>query len=636
MSRSFLCQQHFLPYFTTQFLGAFNDNVFKNVLLLFVAFAPIDTLPIDADVFINLAAGLFILPFFLFSATAGTLADQWDKSHYIRLIKLLEVLIMACGAVGFLTHDYRILLFLLFLMGTQSAFFGPVKYSILPQHLAENQLTRANAWVEMGTFIAILTGTIVAGVIASNHSAYIIAATTVFLCALMGYVCSYFIPPAPSVGKLRPFRWQPIRDTKRTLKDLHASKSLLTPALSISWFWFLGATYLTQFPNYTQEYLHAPQGAVSFLLALFSIGIATGSMLCARICQQAIEPALAPLGMLLMGLSGMYFSLQSESISQVLPVFTQTLTFMFTAKLWGLFTAIFVMGVSGGLFIVPLYTQLQTRAKADRRSQVIAALNIYNALFMVASAIVGMLFLGLFNGTITALFTLLAAGNLLLAIALCYREPITVLRYLVQLLLKLCYRIRIQHLDRLPKQGSALIIANHVSYLDALLITTLTPRRIRFVMQQEYTTFAPIRRVLKNAGVIPISAQKKGSVRQAMAEIEQALNKGELVCLFPEGRLTPDGHLQPFMRGLDSILSRSQPPVLPIAINGLWGSYFSRYRGRACRGVPKPTRPRIEMTLCEMQSATETHRHQLHHLLLQHLAAPETPSKARSNQGDSL
>lgn len=636
MRRPLLSQRRFLPYFITQFLGAFNDNIFKNVLLLFVAFAPADSLPMDSDVFINLAAGLFILPFFLFSATAGILADHWDKARYIRWTKLLEVLIMACGAVGFLTHDYHILLLLLFLMGTQSAFFGPVKYSILPQHLEPKQLTRANAWVEMGTFIAILTGTIAAGVIASTAISYLLAAVTVFACALFGYLASYFIPSAPSSATHKAFRWQPVRDTQHILTQLHASKALLFPALSISWFWFLGATYLTQFPNFTQDILHAPQGAVSFLLALFSVGIATGSMLCARICRQVIEPALAPLGLLLMGLSGGYFSLEAQALSQTLPVFTQTLTFVLTTPLWGLFAAIFVMGVSGGLFIVPLYTQLQTRANADSRSQVIAGLNIYNALFMVASAVVGILFLGLFNGSITALFSLLAVANLILAMVFCYRKPIIVLRYLVQLLLRLCYRIRIVHPHYLPEQGGALIIANHVSYLDALLITSLTPRRIRFVMQQEYTTFAPIRRVLKGAGVIPISAQKKGSVRQAMAEIEQALNNGELVCLFPEGSLTPDGHLQPFMRGLDIILSRSKPDVLPIAINGLWGSYFSRHRGRACRGLPKPTRPRIEVTLCERQSALDTSRQQLYHTLAQHLVSPPSAPKAHPNQGSSL
>ncbi|MCG3724641.1 MFS transporter [Vibrio cincinnatiensis] len=603
---SLLTQQRFLPYFITQFFGAFNDNIFKNVLLLFVAFASADSLTISSHLFINLAAGLFILPFFLFSASAGVLADKYEKSWFIRRVKLFEIGIMCIGAVGFVTQNYALLLLMLFLMGTQSAFFGPVKYALLPQQLKTNELVAGNALVETGTFLAILLGTLGAGVIASAEKAPMIAAGAVILFAILGYISSRFIPIAPASNPQLIFKWQPIKQTKKTIAIAKRDRTIFQAMIAISWFWFLGATYLTQFPNFTKLFLNGGESAVSFLLALFSVGIAVGSLACDKLSNHRIEIGLVPLGSFGISLFG-YF--MASSIPTDLPQFTHFTDFISHSELWPLFASLLLLGISGGIFIVPLYALMQQRAKTTERAQVIAALNIYNALFMVGSALLGIICLTLLSLSIPQLFILLAVLNFLVATYLFLQVPIFVVRLLVWALTHTIYRVKHKHLYHLPEHGGALIVCNHVSYMDALLLSAVCPRLIRFVMEEDYANVPILRRFLSRAGVIPICANKRSSIRRAFAEVEQALQEGHLVCIFPEGRLTTDGEMNPFMRGMDVILKRSPVPVIPMAIKGLWGSFFSRYQGRACRGLPRKLWSRIEIEAGEAvpsgQASTE-------------------------------
>ncbi|KHT35849.1 MFS transporter [Vibrio sinaloensis] len=589
---SLLGQKRFLPYFITQFFGAFNDNIFKNVLLLFVAFAGVGALPISSNLFINLAAGLFILPFFLFSASAGVLADKYEKSWFIRKVKLAEIGIMCLGAIGFITESYVILLVLLFLMGTQSAFFGPVKYALLPQQLKANELVPGNALVETGTFLAILLGTLGAGVIASAENAKYIAAGAVVLCAVFGYIASRSIPEAPASAPDLSFKWQPIKQTKQTIAIAKADKTIFLALMAISWFWFLGAAYLTQFPNFTKIYLNGNESAVSFLLALFSVGIAVGSLACDKLSNHRIEVGIVPIGSLGITIFG---ALMATSIPSYLPEFESFSQFVSYQELWPLFAYLLLLGASGGVFIVPLYALMQQRAKVNQRAQVIAALNIYNSLFMVGSAVLGIVCLTVLDMTIPQLFTLLAVMNLLVAVYLFMQVPIFVVRFLVWILTHSMYRVNHKNLHHLPEKGGALIVCNHVSYMDALLLSAVCPRLIRFVMEEEYASLPPLRRFLKRAGVIPISATNRTSIRRAFNEVEQALSEGHIVCIFPEGRLTSDGEMNEFMRGMDLILRRSPVPVIPMALKGLWGSYFSRSKGRAFKGLPTRFWSRIEI-----------------------------------------
>ncbi|UUM31455.1 MFS transporter [Vibrio japonicus] len=589
---SLLGQKRFLPYFITQFFGAFNDNIFKNVLLLFVAFAGVGVLPISSNLFINLAAGLFILPFFLFSASAGVLADKYEKSWFIRKVKLAEIGIMCLGAIGFITESYLILLLLLFLMGTQSAFFGPVKYALLPQQLKQDELVPGNALVETGTFLAILLGTLGAGVIASAESAKYWAAGSVVLFALFGYIASRSIPEAPACAPNLAFRWQPVKQTKHTIAIAKADKTTFQSLMAISWFWFLGAAYLTQFPNFTKIYLNGSESAVSFLLALFSVGIAIGSLACDKLSNHRIEVGIVPIGSLGITLFGW---LMASSVPESLPEFETFAEFVAYQPLWSVFAYLLLLGASGGIFIVPLYALMQQRAKPTERAQVIAALNIYNSLFMVGSAVLGIICLTVIEMSIPQLFMLLAVMNLMVAVYLFMQRPVFVVRFLVWVLTHTMYRVTHKNLHHLPQKSGALIVCNHVSYMDALLLSAVCPRLIRFVMEEEYANLPVLRRFLKRAGVIPICGSNRSSIRRAFSEVEQALADGHIVCIFPEGRLTTDGEMNEFMRGMDIILKRSPVPVIPVALKGLWGSYFSRYKGKACKGLPSRFWSRLEI-----------------------------------------
>ena len=580
---SLLRQQKFLPYFVTQFFGAFNDNIFKNVLLLFVAFAGSSALPISSNLFINLAAGLFILPFFLFSASAGVLADKYEKSWFIRKVKLFEIGIMLLGAIGFITESYGVLLLLLFLMGTQSAFFGPVKYALLPQQLNEKELVPGNALVEAGTFIAILVGTLGAGLIASADNAKYLAAFCVVIFAVLGYLSSRFIPFASAGAPDIQFKWQPYKQTKLTLSIAKSDRIVFQCIMAISWFWFLGAAYLTQFPNFTKIYLNGTESAVSFLLALFSVGIAVGSMACNWLSNHRIEVGIVPIGALGITIFGF---LMATSIPTDLPRFHTFAEFVSYEAFWSLFFYLLMIGVSGGLFIVPLYALMQHRAKETERAQVIAGLNIFNSLFMVGSAVLGIVCLSVLEMSIPQLFALLAILNFLVATYIFLQIPIFVVRFAMWVLTHTIYRVKHKNLHHLPEHGGALIVCNHVSYMDSLLLSAVCPRLIRFVMEEDYANLPPLRRFLRRAGVIPISASNRTSIRRAFSDVEKALSEGHIVCIFPEGRLTADGEMNEFMRGIDIILRRSPVPVIPMALKGLWGSYFSRAKGRACKGLP--------------------------------------------------
>ncbi|MEZ9820995.1 MFS transporter [Shewanella sp. 10N.286.45.A1] len=411
-----LFSRRFLPYFVTQCLGALNDNVYKNVLLLMVSYSQIDALPIDVHLFVNLAAGLFILPFLLFSAHAGQIADSIDKATLIRRLKVLELLIMSAAVLAIFSHSYLTMLLLLFLMGGQSAYFGPVKYSLLPRVLSEHELVSGNAWVEMGTFLAILAGTLSAGlIVASEHVTYWAAGSVVTL-ALMGVFSSWMIPSIPSSNKVKP-KFSIIKATVTSISKVRKSRDIWIAILAISWFWFVGASYLTQIPNFARITLHSDPTVVSLLLLLFSIGIGIGSFVCERLSCKQVELGIAPLGLIVLGVFGIDLYAALPILAAPTAVF-DVVTFVSDAIHYRLMFDLLMIGVGGGLFIVPLYTFIQARADENECAQAIASNNIVNALFMVTSAVFAMLVLNGLQWKIEQLFLLLAFGNLLVLLIL--------------------------------------------------------------------------------------------------------------------------------------------------------------------------------------------------------------------------
>lgn len=476
-------------------------------------------------------------------------------------------------------------------MGTQSAFFGPVKYALLPQTLTAKELVSGNALVETGTFLAILLGTMVAGVIANMDGARNIAAASVVLFALLGYLSARFIPTAAAGNPGLKVSYSPVRQMKTTLGIARQDKVVLQAILGISWFWFLGASYLTQFPNYAKLHLGGNEASVSFLLTLFSIGIAIGSLLCDKLSGHRIEPGIVPIGALGLTVFGVHlmFSTPAQPSQAV-----SFIAFVSDPSLWWVFIDLLLIGVFGGIFIVPLYAMMQSRANESERSQVIAANNIYNALFMVTSAILGMVLLGVAGLSIPAFFLVLALLNLLVTFYVGRQVPLFALRFVVWLLSHSLYRVTHRNLHHIPEQSGALLVCNHVSYVDALLLAGACPRPIRFVMDEDYYHLPVLHYFFRASKVIPIKLTS-GSIRNAIKEVKAQLHQGEIVCVFPEGQLTSDGNMQPFKRGIDVILRQSPVPVIPLALKGLWGSYFSREGGRALLKLPRLCWSKVEI-----------------------------------------
>ena len=408
-----LSERRFLPLFITQFLGAFNDNVLKNAMVILITFQGARMSSIDPALMVNACAGLFILPFFLFSATAGQLADKYEKSRLIRLVKQLEIGIMIIAAVGFWLPSLPLLLISLFLMGMHSTLFGPLKYSILPQHLHENELIGGNALIESGTFLAILLGTLLGGIlIGLGEDGRHYASAACFTIAVLGYIASRGVPSAPAPAPALRVNWNPLTETWRNLGFTRQNRSVFLSILGISWFWFYGAMFLSQFPSFAKDHLGGNEGVVTLLLALFSVGIGLGSLLCERMSRRQIEPGIVPLGSI--GLTAfaidLYFATPAAGGISGLSA-TQFLAQPGSLRV---LADLVLIGAFGGFYCVPLYALMQTRSDASHRSRVIAGNNILNALFMVVAAVLAIVLLGA-GCSVPQLFLITAILNALVA-----------------------------------------------------------------------------------------------------------------------------------------------------------------------------------------------------------------------------
>lgn len=604
--------KRFFPYFVTQCLGALNDNIYKNVLLLMVTYSQLDSLPMSVDLFVNLAAGLFILPFFLFSAHAGAIADNMDKAKLIRRLKLIELVIMSCAATAIMTQSAILMLVLLFMTGTQSAYFGPVKYALLPQALKSDELVKGNAWVEMGTFLSILIGTLSAGLLLAIPNGMLIASCIVITLSLLGFLSSANIPSLPS-KKSDKVKFEPVTGLKKTLKLAQKQRGIWMSILAISWFWFMGAMYLTQFPNFAREHLFADSTVVSLLLALFSVGIATGSWLCEKLSFNQVELGILPFGILGLTIFSADLLWAVPAIESFPSQYYDVQSFVAQSSHTRVMTDLFLVGVSGGVFIVPLYAFIQSRSEEGECAQSIAANNIMNALFMVASAAVSILVLSVLEFSIVELFAILAVGNFIVAIYVYRQVPEFTQRFISYLLSHCLYRVSVTGRQHIPEQGAALIVANHVSYVDALILMGTSTRPVRFVMDKSISELPVLKYVFRHAGVIPICSPRKcaETYKRAFEQIEQALNNDEVVCIFPEGRLTSNGELGEFRPGVEKILKRTPVPVIPMALKGLWGSFFSHKNGHALTRRPTRFWSRIEVNIGELLQPTTLDRHLL-------------------------
>jgi 1-acyl-sn-glycerol-3-phosphate acyltransferase len=579
-----LTERRFWPLFWTQFLGAFNDNLFKNALVILIAYRSMTLLGISSATIVVACAGIFIFPFFLFSATAGQLADHYPKWQLIRWVKVWEIGVMVVAGVGFATDNLALLLAVLFLMGMQSTFFGPAKYAILPELLDDETLVGGNALVAMATFLAILLGTITGGLVVAGGDRWVSRLGPLVLAvAILGFATSIFIKKLPAANPDLPVSFDPVKPTIDILRLTRRVHTVFLSVLAISWFWFLGASFLSLLPNFSKDVLGGSETVVTLCLATFCVGIGTGSMLCERLSRRHLELGLVPLGSI--GISVFAIDLAFSGWRFAASANGGLLTVaQFMREPGGAHVLIdlFMIAVFSGFYTVPLMTFIQQRSASAERSRVIAGNNILNALLMVLSSfmLVGLLAAAV---SIPGIFLILAMLNIAVAIYIYTVIPEFLLRFVAWCLANIMYRVRVEHPERIPVQGAAVMTANHASFIDWLLIASASPRPVRFVMDAEYSRLPLIRFLFRNAKVIPIAPASADPefLERAYERIAEELAVGELVCVFPEGGISSDGELAPFRRGIEHIVERTRVPVVPVALVGLWGSYFSRKGGRA-------------------------------------------------------
>jgi 1-acyl-sn-glycerol-3-phosphate acyltransferase len=572
-----LTQRRFAPFFWTQFLGAANDNVFKFSFTLLVTYQGPAYTSLPAATAIQLIAASFMLPFVLLSATSGQLSDRFDKARLMRAVKWLELGIMLLGAWGFAVQSFSTLLGCTLMMGVHSTLFGPAKYAYLPQHLGPTEIVAGNGLVEMGTFVAILLGTLAGGaLIDSGPSGHWYSAVTCVALACGGIFSSAWIPPTPAPDPSMKLDWNPVRLSLRTVRIARENRAVFLSLLGISWLWFFGALLLTIFPLFAKETLGGGPSVANVLVAAFTVGIGTGSLLCSRLSGRIVEIGLVPFGSIGMTLFGidLYFACRSLPVATMQPV----ADFLGHARHWRVLADLFLLSACAGLYSVPLYALMQTRCTPSHRARVVAANNIINSLFMILATAFSILMLRKLGLDIPQLILSAALLNAAVAVYIYGLMPEFLLRFLSWLLMHSIYRVRTNGAHHIPERGAALIVCNHVSYVDALLLMAVSPRPIRFVMDTTIFRLPLLSWLFRQVKAIPIASARVDAtvMERAFAEVSLALRDGQLVCIFPEGRITDTGEMYPFRPGLTRILERDPVPVVPVALQGLWGSAFSR------------------------------------------------------------
>jgi 1-acyl-sn-glycerol-3-phosphate acyltransferase len=571
-----LTQRRFGPFFWTQFLGAFNDNLFKTALLVVLTYDALSWTTLSPALLNNLIPGLFILPYVVLSATAGQVADKIEKGRLARFVKLLEIGIMAVAAAGWLTHTLWLLIAAVAGMGIHSTLFGPVKYAYLPQHLRSDELVGGNGVIEMGTFVGILLGEVMGALLAGHGTRGIeLVAGGTLLIALLGLATSWRIPQSPAPAPDLKISANIIGESLRNLAFSRKNRTVFLSMLGNSWFWFYGALVLSQFPLFAKDYLHGDHSVFVLLLTIFSLGIGSGSLLCEKLSGRKVEIGLVPFGAI--GLSLFGIDLYFASLAYTNTASVDALGLLKQAGTLRILADLLLLGVFGGLFIVPLFALIQTRCDPRHVSRTIAGMNILNALFMVAAAGVAVFLIGQ-GFSIPEMFLATALLNAVVAIYIFSLVPEFLMRFLAWLLIHTIHRVSTVDVERIPEEGAAVLVCNHVSYVDAIVIMAASPRPIRFVMDHRIFKTPLLGFIFRTGKAIPIAPAKDDPwlMEKAFVDIAHALHDGELVCIFPEGRLTRTGEMSEFRGGVARIVERSKVPVIPMALRGLWGSVFSR------------------------------------------------------------
>lgn len=610
------------PFFGTMFLGAFNDNLFRSALLVLLSFYTADVLGenpmISKGQASLLSVILFMTPYFLFSAIAGQLADKFDKTVLVRCTKLFELFVMSCAALAFYTLDIYLLLFLLFLMGTQSAFFSPMKYAILPQHLRPRELVGGNGMLELGTFLAILFGLMLGGELMKGGTSLdnvncagdiqwqfqlfcqtgisgpLLVAFAGMGIAGTGLLFSLLMPLAPSMTPKLKMDWNVPRNTvnhfRLALKDRHVWRCML----GVSWFWAIGGIYLAQMPQYAEVNLGGGTSHYILLLAVFAVGIGIGSALCEILSRSYLAIGWAWLGALGLAVFGvMLYFVSPATIGEasLLPEIERSkidLMWSDVTDHWSVLLALFGIGVSGGLFSVPLTSEIQRCAPPKQRAQVIAANNIINALAMMVSGGLAMLLLS-FGADMPMLFLFVGLANTAVLLIMFWWDQRFFLTGFVKIITLIFYRAKLVNGDNIPRHKGVILASNHVAWMDWFLIGGMLPIPPHFIMNHDFYNIPIAGRILRAGKVIPIAPAFKHPeiMEAAFDKAAEYLRNDEAIYIFPEGKVSRDGESSEYREGICRIMEREPVPVIPIAIRGMWGSWFSFSDGRCMKGPPK-------------------------------------------------
>jgi 1-acyl-sn-glycerol-3-phosphate acyltransferase len=571
-----LKQRRFAPFFWTQFLGAFNDNLFKTALIVILTYDAASWTSVKPAVLNNLIPGLFILPFVLLSSTAGQVADKVEKGRLARAVKLLEIGIMLVAGLGWMSHTLWLLVLAVVGMGVHSTLFGPVKYAYLPQHLKQEELVGGNGVIEMGTFVGILLGEIMGALLVAQPAGITLVAGGTLLTAGLGLAASWRIPRSPAPEPQLKISANFLAESWRNLRFSGRNRTVFLSMLGNSWFWFYGALVLSQFPVFAKDYLHGDHSVFVLLLTVFSLGIGTGSLLCERLSGRKVEIGLVPFGSMGLTLFGIDLYLASQHYTNTATV--GALALLAQPGVPRILADLLLLGIFGGFFIVPLFALIQSRCDPRHVARTIAGTNILNALFMVAAAGVAIVLLGQ-GFTIPQMFLVTALLNAGVAVYIFSLVPEFLLRFLAWLLIHTVHRVKTVDAQRIPEEGPAVLVCNHVSYVDAIVIVAASPRPIRFVMDHRIFRTPVLGWIFRTAKAIPIAPADEDPwlMEKAFVDIAQALHQGDLVCIFPEGKLTSTGEMNEFRGGIAKIVARSKVPVIPMALRGLWGSLFTRH-----------------------------------------------------------
>ncbi len=613
--------KRFKGLFWTQFFGAWTDNYFKNALVLLVTYRNISLGGMNSQMLVAFAAGIFILPFFLFSAVAGQIADRYEKSFLVRVTKYFEIGIMTLGAISFYFQFYGILFVLLFLMGTQSSFFGPLKLSLIPEKLNNDELVKGNAYISSGTFVGILLGTLLGGALVGPQDSLVFLSIGLLLFSGLGLYFSFKISPGRLGQDDVKIDFTLFRPSFKILREAYKNRKIFMALIGSSWFWFVGAGILLLLPTYTKNVLGGDQNVANFFLAIFTIGMGIGALFFERMSRNVIEIGIVPIACLAMGIffcDLFWIGHHWVHVGNDLLALSILIKKKYFIRI--IFDLLFV-SFFGGIFAIPQITFVQTYSSEKELSRMIAANNILNAFFMVMVS-VSVMFLYSLGIKVEQVFLFLAVMNTIVSFALYMYYSEETVRLWGQILSHLIYNVEVIGLENMPKKGPFLIAANHVSFIDWILLMAVSSRPVRFVIDFNYYYFPMGPFWFKQAALVPIATQKENPevLREAYEIISDGLSEGHVYGIFPEGFLTKDGAMRELRPGILKILKRDDVEVIPVTIDGLWGSVLSKEGKGVFKKWPKPFfrrkvrlyigRPlkRSEFTLEELKKILDGHR----------------------------